>query len=100
MSKEPLNIDDLLTQIQNYQLSRKTAPRSIQPWLDRLIEDAECKIAALRNPSPGGPSLGDPPATEEPGGRAGSPHQSFEHPHAKARQTYPFDENAPWQRIN
>jgi hypothetical protein len=98
MPGEPLTVDDLLIRIRNYEISRKTAPKSIRPWLDRMIEEAESQIAALRNPSEA-----DEPAAA-PAGSAESPPQLAERPqlsarYRAARQTYPFDDRIPFQRL-
>ena len=74
--------DELQVRIANFKRTRRTAAPSMHAWCDLLIRDAEDRLAALI--APAGGRIESKPA----GGGVS----------ARARSTYPFDENAPQQR--
>jgi hypothetical protein len=112
VGKDSLTADDLLVRIQAYRQTLITAPKSIRPWLDRLIADAEAQLAGLRGDATpaalAAPELTPPeftPAAAHAAAAAddGQAAAAAEHPvsharHGRARRTYPFDERAPFQR--
>jgi hypothetical protein len=86
-------VDDLRMKLANYKRSREGAARSMHRWLDALIADAEEKMRSLGAPVPVADDAGtdgDGPAPTATSGVTSV--DAF-------RSTYPFDENAPRQRI-
>ena len=73
-------VDALRTKITNYRRTRLTSAKSMHHWLDALIADAEQELHRRTHRDPESP-----------------PAPTFRPP--DVRNTYPFDENAPRQRI-
>jgi hypothetical protein len=113
LGTDPLTVNDLLIRIQAYRQTRRTAPKSMRPWLDRLIEDAEEQINTLSGSSSAAEGDGDgadsngnvspeqPLALMEPATpRTGDPAEPPGHSPGATdpRRTYPLDPDAPLQR--
>jgi hypothetical protein len=80
--------DDLRAKIEQYKRTRRTSAKSLQRWLDALIEDAERRLHELAQLPAEAAIAGSKTVTTTPTPPASHP----------ARRTYPFDERAPRQR--
>jgi hypothetical protein len=81
--------DELRTKVANLKQTRRSAAASMHRWLDILIADAESELREGMPPDDAPRPPGPPPS---PPGRPATPATP------NPRSTYPFDEQAPWQR--
>jgi hypothetical protein len=90
--------EELQTRIANYKRTRRTAAPSLHPWLDHLIADAQAELHRLTGAAPAGSDDASPPAAGVDPDNADA--LARDRKLRRHRHTYPFDDQAPWQRID